>query len=168
MKKIIKAVLCLGVLFCLSVGKVKALTPVYEIQLDKDIKIMPTNTPTPTSILIKPIKDIEIDIMPLATKTPTPVVVTQVVTATPNPTVSVTEVKPTETEEEIVDTDVDETEEALGDKNETAMETEEAKDTNLNNWFWVVIVGLLALILAVQIWSTRDKKGNDKQDDIQS
>jgi len=153
MKKIIEAVLCFGLFFIFGDGKVNALVPMPEIRKDIDINIVSTATPTPTSILIKPIKDIDINIKPLATKTPTPIVVTQVVTATPSPMVSTTETKPTESEE-IKDTEVEQ--ETIED--ETKVESEKAKETNLNNWFWAVIVGLLALILAVQIWSTRDKK----------
>ncbi len=164
MKNIIKAVLCFGLLFFLSSGKVWALDPVYDIRIDKEIKIMPTNTPTP--IMIKPIKDIDIDIMPLATKTPTPVIVTQIITATPQPTAPVSETKPTETVTENQEPTVVENGETIGEEIEKMEEIEEKRDSN--NWFWGVIIGLLALILVAQLWSTRDKKGKDKEDDVQS
>lgn len=157
MKNITRAVLCFGLFFCLIVGKVKALSPVYDVQVD-DIKIMPVVTVAPTTNPYKPIKDIEMEIMPLATKTPTPIIVTQVVTATPQPTVSTTEVKPTETETITQEPSVAETEETLGEGVEKTEEKEEKTDSN--NWFWGAIIGLLALILVAQVWSTKKNEEN--------
>lgn len=81
MKKIIRAVLCFGLLFIFSNRSVEALTLPGDIIKD-NFEAVPIVV-TPTKILIKPIRDIDMEIMPLATKTPTPIIVTQVVTATP-------------------------------------------------------------------------------------
>jgi len=157
MKNIIKIVACFVLLFILSVGKVRALVPIYnpvQKTVIEKIETVPIVV-TPTKFLIKPIKDINIDIMPLATKTPTPIIVTQVVTATPNPTVSVTETKPTETEKTTVTPNPVETVTAEPTIEEVEMTEEVEEKTDSNNWFWGVIIGLLVLILIVQIWSTR-------------
>lgn len=164
MKNIIKAVFCFGLLFFLSSGRVRALDPVYDIRVDKEIMIMPTNTPTP--ITIKPIKDIDIDIMPLATKTPTPVVVTQIITATPEPLVSITENKPKETE--IEETNMEPTsiveEETTDEKTveETEVPQEDVDKAKSDKLFWGITIGLMVVILGIQIWSTqkRDKEDN--------
>jgi hypothetical protein len=167
MKNIIKVVLCFVLLFGLRVGKIKALNPVYDIRVDKEIKIIPTNTPVPTSIVIKPIKEIEIDIMPLATKTPTAIVVTQIVTVTPNPTVSETNNKPTETEKLTTTPIAEET--VTPEPTVEEIKTDEKDNKDSSKWFWIIIVGFLTLILIVQIWSTREnKEDKDEQDDIQS
>jgi len=166
MKKITRVVLCFGLLFFLSKGKIAEAWTFPGFDLKEPIEKIETPslivTTTPTSILIKPIKDIEMEVFPLATKTPTPIIVTQVVTATPEPTVSITEVKPTITEMTTQEPTVAGTEETLGEEVEM---TEDKTDSN--NWFWVVIIGLLALILVAQVWSTRQNKSDkDKQDDI--
>lgn len=164
MKKIIRAFLCFELFFIFGNEKVNALVPMPEIKKEVDINIVSTATPTPTSILIKPIKDLDIEIKPLATKTPTPIIVTQVVTVTPQPTVSTIEVKPTEIETTTQEPSVVETE----DTHEEGVEKTKEK-TDSNNWFWAVIIGFLTLILIVQIWSTKkDKDSKDKQNDIQS
>lgn len=162
MKNIIKIGSCFVLLFVICNKKVNALIPEYEIRKDIDIKIVSTVTPTPTSILIKPIKDIEIDIMPLATKTPTPIIVTQVVTATPNPTVSVSptpQATSTETEKVTIEPTVSTTEEI---KDETGRPKVESDSSTL---FWAATIGLLVLIVIMQIWSSRNKE--DKKDDRQ-
>lgn len=167
MKNIIRAVLCFVLFFGLNVEKVKALDPIYDIRVDKEFKIMPTNIPVPTSILIKPIKEIEMDIMPLTTKTPTSIVVTQIVTTTPNPTVTETDNKPTETDKITAAPDTKETVTLEPTIEETKTTEEDNKDSS--KWFWVIVVGFLILILIVQIWSTREnKEDKDEQDDIQS
>lgn len=166
MKDTIKAVLCFGLLFFLSSGKVRALDPVYDIRFDKEIKIIPTNTPTPTNIIIKPIKDIDIDIMPLATKTPTPVVVTQVVTATPEPSGTITESKPTVAKEVTPEPDLIEDEETPDDEveEETEIPQENVDKAKSDKLFWGITIGLMVVILGIQIWSTqkRDKEDNSE------
>lgn len=159
MKNMIKTILCFGLLFIFSPGKIKALEPMYKVELDKEIKIIPTATPT--IAVIKPIKEIELDIKPLATKTPTPVVVTQIITATPSPMVTSTESKITETEKISVEIKTEEIEETEVD----GKEGEEINNKNSDKWFWVVIVGLLALILIIQVWSTRkSEEGRNKKE----
>lgn len=181
MKNIIKAVLCLVFLFGLSVGKVNAWTASdllrdarVQEEIDSDVILQEQIRP-PIKDNIVPL----ITIAPTSTMTPTPIVVTQIITATPNPTVAVTQTEPTKAENDTSDTNVEketeETGETLGE--ETTTETddqekedeEDTKETNSNNWFWGVIIGLLALILVAQLWSTKEKKAKkDEQDDIQS
>lgn len=150
MKNMVKTILCFGLLFIFSPGKIKALEPMYKVELDKEIKIIPTATPT--IAVIKPIKEIELDIKPLATKTPTPIVVTQIITATPNPTATTTENKITETEKISIEP---KTEEIKEETKVVETEDEGVKNKNSDKLFWIIIIGLLALILAIQIWSTR-------------
>lgn len=150
MKNIVRTVLCFGLFFILSIGKIRAIEPLYQVQIDKEIKIIPTATPT--IAVIKPIKEIELDIKPLATKTPTPVVVTQIITATPNPTATTTEGKTTETEKISIEP---KTEEIKEETKVVEKEVEEIKSKNSDKLFWVIIVGLLVLILAIQVWSTK-------------
>lgn len=156
MKNTIKVILCFGLFFWLTCEKINAIEPLYKVELDKEIKIVPTATPT--SILIKPIKDIDLDIKPLATKTPTPIVVTQIITATPGPTATITENKTTETEKISPEPKTEEAEEVT---KIVEKETEEMKKENSDKWFWIIIAGLLGLILIVQVWST--KKNEERQ-----
>ena len=150
MKNIVRTVLCFGLFFILSIGKIRAIEPLYQVQIDKEIKIIPTAVPT--IAVIKPIKEIELDIKPLATKTPTPVVVTQIITATPNPTATTTENKITETEKISIEP---KTEEIKEETKVVETEDEGVKNKNSDKLFWIIIIGLLVLILAIQIWSTK-------------
>ena len=156
MKNIVRTVLCFGLFFILSIGKTRAIEPLYQVQIDKEIKIIPTAVPT--IAVIKPIKEIELDIKPLATKTPTPVVVTQIITATPNPTATTTEDKIAETEKISIEP---KTEEIKEETKVVETEDEGVKNKNSDKLFWIIIVGLLVLILAIQVWST--KKDEERQ-----
>jgi hypothetical protein len=135
----IKAVVCFGLFCFLSITQVKA----FDWIPREVIKIMPTATPTPM-IEIRPVRDIEMEIMPLSTATPPPisVVVTQIVTATPNPTASGM-ISPTIAQEMDVDP--------------TAIPTEleekpEENKIDLKTWFMNITLGLLVLIILIQIW----------------
>jgi choline-glycine betaine transporter len=161
MKKIIRTVLCFVIFLILSNEKVKALVPMPEIKKDINTNVFSTVTPT-TAILVKPIKDFDIDIKPLSTNTPTPVITIPVVTITPNQTVTEAQAKPTETEKIIVTPDTTVT--VVAEPTIEEIKITEEK-TDLNNWFWIIIIGLLALILLVQIWSTRknEQEQNNKE-----
>ena len=165
MNKIIKAVFCFGLFFLMSTELAMAVLPPVGIDkvVDQKIETVPIVV-TPTKSYIMPIKDIDIDIMPLATKTPTPIVVTQVVTATPEPikpTVTVAQTKPTETQETTVTPEPVETVVVEPTIEEVEKTEVIAEKSSSNNLFWGVVVGVLVLILAVQIWST--KKNEKKQ-----
>jgi len=161
MKKIIRTVLCFVIFLILSNEKVKALVPMPEIKKDINTNVFSTVTPT-TAILVKPIKDFDIDIKPLSTNTPTPVITIPVVTTTPNQTVTEAQTKPTETEKITVAPDTTVT--VVAEPTIEEIKITEEK-TDLNNWFWIIIIGLLALILLVQIWSTRknEQEQNNKE-----
>jgi hypothetical protein len=161
MKKIIRTVLCFVIFLILSNEKVKALVPMPEIKKDINTNVFSTVTPT-TAILVKPIKDFDIDIKPLSTNTPTPVITIPVVTITPNQTVTEAQAKPTETEKITVTPDTTVT--VVAEPTIEEIKITEEK-TDLNNWFWIIIIGLLALILLVQIWSTRknEQEQNNKE-----
>jgi len=166
MKKITKTVLCFIVFCFLSTGKVSAvLNPgIVKDTIDQKIETVPIVVVSPIKTPIKVEKVIDIDkIMPLATKTPTPIVVTQVVTATPAPATPTTEVKPTKAEKITPEATITADEETLGDDDTKAEEktTEEGGvKINSDKWFWIIIVGLLALILIVQVWSTKRNEEN--------
>ena len=108
MKNIVRTVLCFGLFFILSIGKIRAIEPLYQVQIDKEIKIIPTATTT--------------------------------------------EVKTTETEKISIEP---KTEEIKEETKVVEKEVEEIKSKNSDKLFWVIIVGLLVLILAIQVWSTK-------------
>lgn len=162
--KYIKAVVCFGLFCFLSITQVKAFDWIPRIE--DEIKIMPTATPTPTSIPFKPIRDIEMEIMPLSTATPTPisVVVTQVVTATPTPTAITEKISPSVAQNPSVepDTAITETDE------EVKRATEEAENTkDLSSWFWQITIGMLILIVIIQLWPKKKEGVKDKTDEPQ-
>lgn len=162
MKNIIRTVICFGLLFVLSAGEVKALDPMYDVRYG-DIEKMPIATPKKT--LIMPIKDIVIDIMPISTKIPTPTVAT--VTVIPSPTMTIIESKPTETDKATITPKPIETvtvEPTIQEVKKTEERTEKTTgEVNPNNWFWGVIIVLLVLILAIQVWSTKKNEENQSK-----
>ena len=131
--------------------------------IDQKIETVPiVVSPTKSQIKIEKVIDLD-NIKPLNTKTPTPIVVTQGVTATPEPikpTGTVTQTKPTETEKTTVEPEQVETVTVEPTIDEIDKTTEIEEKASSDKLFWIIIIGLLALILAVQVWST---KNNEKK-----
>lgn len=162
--KYIKAVMCFGLLCFFGVTRVNAFEWLPRVE---EIKIMPTATPTPTPIdfQFKPIDKIEIEVMPLSTATPTPkeVVVTQVVTATPEPSKEV-EISPTIDQNPSVEPSQEPTTMVEVVKKATE-EAENSKD--LSKWFLQITIALLLLIIVILILPKKKKVISDKKDDLQ-
>jgi len=124
----------------------------------------PTNTPVPTLVSIKKIgTDLNLQLIPTATPTSSSIklpiklrpIVTLSVTATVTPKIS-PKVTPT-----ITETAVTPTENPLETATITAFPTTTATQTgnNMTFWFLVVTIGLLAVIIIVQAWP---KKGGEE------
>ncbi len=163
--KYIRAVLCFSLFFIFGVVEVKAWElPIKIPTINPDFFdiIIPTATPTPIKFEFKPV---EMEVMPLTTATPTPkeVVVTQVVTATPEPSKEV-EISPTIDQNPSVEPSQEPTTMVEVVKKATE-EAENSKD--LSKWFLQITIALLLLIIVILILPKKKKVISDKKDDLQ-
>lgn len=169
MKKIIKAVLCLGLLFTVSKESVMAALPIgVDKVINEKIETVPIIV-TPTKIPIKIEKVIDIgDLKPLATKTPTTTATTPAVTTTTGPEKPTETPVATETVETENTTKISNTQETVSPQptiEKIDKTKEDVEKTSSDKLFWGIIIGLLVLILAVQVWSTKNNEEKQTKTD---
>jgi hypothetical protein len=160
--KIAGFVLGFGLMLVVWVTETEALVPVREVN---DLLLKPTATPT--SISIKKVIDPNL-VRVLTTNTPTlvpPTPITTVATPTDIPTLTQTSVSPTES---VLGEQIEPTVEPTATNTPTtSTPTPAVKDTASNNnltfWFLLATVGLLAIIIVIQAWPSKEKE--DKEED---
>lgn len=170
MKRIIKAVLCLGLFFILPKRFVMAvLSPVgIDKEINQKIETVPiVVSPTTTQIKIEKTIDIG-ELKPLVTKIPTTTTTTPVLTPTiepAKPTETPTVTKTIEEENTKTPSNPQETVVPIPTIEEIGKTKEEVEKTNSDKLFWGIIIGLLGLILMVQVWSTKNNEEKQTKTD---